>query len=73
MAQLFREMRASVAVTDENPGTEMFTTLLDEAMANEAAARSTRGIGEALYRQLAQRLQGVQPATNGTGHGDGTD
>lgn len=59
LAQLFREMRASVpSDTAEDPGgaQEMFTAMLDDAVAVEAARRSTRGLGEALYRQLSARL-----------------
>lgn len=59
LAQLFREMRASVpSGLAEDPGgaQEMFTAMLDDAVAVEAARRSTRGLGEALYRQLSARL-----------------
>lgn len=64
VAQMFREMRATVASEDADPGAETYTAMLDDAMANEAARRSTRGLGEALYRQLARRLDG--PSTDGT-------
>jgi flagellar protein FlgJ len=59
LAQLFREMRASLpegGLTDASPGQDLFTGLFDDAIATEAARRSTRGLGEALYRQLAARL-----------------
>lgn len=55
LSQMFREMRATV----ETPGgqaEEMYQSMLDDTVASEAAARSTRGLGEALYRQLASRL-----------------
>ena len=57
--QLFQAMRASVpqdGVLDAAPGQEMFTQLFDERIADEAARRMPRGIGEALYRQLAAKL-----------------
>jgi len=57
--QLFQAMRQSVpqdGVIDAAPGQEMFTQLFDEKLANEASNRMTRGLGEALYRQLAARL-----------------
>ena len=62
LAQLFREMRASVqhASGDSDPGREMFSGLFDESVAMEAARRSTNGLGEALYRQLAGRLDQVK-------------
>jgi len=57
--QLFKAMRASVpkgGLIDDAPGEEMFTSLMDERLASEAAERMRRGMGEALYRQLARRL-----------------
>ncbi len=57
--QLFQAMRASVprdGILEDAPGQEMFTSVLDEKLASEAAARSQRGVGEALFRQLSRRL-----------------
>jgi len=57
--QLFQAMRASVpkgGLFESSPGEEMFTSLLDERLASEAAGRLQRGMGEALYRQLARSL-----------------
>ena len=57
--QLFQAMRQSVpqdGAIGEAPGQEMFTQLFDEKMANQASQRMTRGVGEALYRQLSARL-----------------
>ncbi len=57
--QLFQAMRASVpheGLLTQNPGEEMFTQMLDERMAAEAADHMPRGLSEALYRQLAGRL-----------------
>jgi Rod binding domain-containing protein len=58
LAQLFKEMRSSVEqdAVDSGPGQEMFSGMFDETMAMEAGKRSTHGLGEALYRQLAARL-----------------
>ena len=57
--QLFQAMRASVP-QDENgdavPGRQLFTSLLDERLADVAAERMKGGLGEALYRQLVKRL-----------------
>lgn len=60
LQQLFQAMRASVpsgGLAGPSPGEDLFTALLDQTVASEAAARSTRGLGEALYRQLARRLE----------------
>jgi flagellar protein FlgJ len=57
--QLFQAMRASVPQDDlvgHVPGQEMFTAIMDERLASEAAQRMRGGLGESLYRQLARRL-----------------
>lgn len=72
VTQLFKEMRATIPAEDAVPGQEMFTGLLDEALASEMARRSTRGVGEALYRQLAARLGGGDVPANGSGNDDGS-
>ena len=57
--QLFQAMRASVPQDDvvgHVPGQEMFTSIMDERLASEAAQRMRGGLGESLYRQLARRL-----------------
>ncbi len=59
VAQLFREMRATIPADEADPGQDMYTGLMDDALANQAAERSTRGLGEALYRQLAARFHGT--------------
>jgi flagellar protein FlgJ len=57
--QLFKAMRASVpegGITEAAPGRELFTSLLDERLASQAAERMKGGLGDALYRQMARRL-----------------
>ncbi len=56
--QLLQAMRASVPQENSlsGPGGEMFQSMLDEKMASVAATRETRGLADALYRQLARRL-----------------
>jgi Rod binding domain-containing protein len=57
--QLFQAMRQSVpdgGLGDSSPGEEMFTAMLDEQLAKEAAFKWERGLGEQLYRQLSRRL-----------------
>ena len=63
VAQLFREMRATIPEDEAVPGQDMYTGLMDDALAGQAAERSAHGLGEALYRQLAARF-------NGTDHGN---
>jgi flagellar protein FlgJ len=57
--QLFQAMRATVpedGPTEAAAGQEMFTSMLDDRLAGEAAQRMQHGIGEALYRQLSRGL-----------------
>jgi Rod binding domain-containing protein len=65
--QLFQAMRASVpnaAPGSDAPAQQLFDAMLDETMAERAAQRSNRGIGEALYHQLERRLGGAGPNAN---------
>lgn len=58
--QLFQAMRASVPESEglgSDPGRQLFTQLFDERVAAAASERMHRGIGDALYRQLAARLE----------------
>jgi flagellar protein FlgJ len=57
--QLFQAMRASVpagGLGEPSPGEEMFTAMLDEQLAKEAAFNWERGLGEQIYRQLSRRM-----------------
>lgn len=57
--QLFQAMRQSVpdgGMGESSPGEEMFTAMLDEQLAKEAALNWDHGIGEQLYKQLSRRL-----------------
>lgn len=57
--QLFQAMRATVpngGVVEQSEGERMFTAMLDERFSDLAAGRLSRGLGEALYRQLSRHL-----------------
>ncbi len=70
VAQLFREMRATIP-GDEETGSEqeLFVSMLDDTLAREMAGR-TRGLGEALYRQLVARLDGSVQGHEGAARGE---
>lgn len=70
IAQMFREMRATVPADESSPGQDMFSGLMDDALANIAAEKSTRGVGDALYRQLSARLRADHDTSNGAGDGN---
>jgi Rod binding domain-containing protein len=65
MNQLFQAMRSSTAQTagEDTPAQEMFTGLFDQQVAGMAAGHESRGLGEALYHQLARRLDATAPAS----------
>jgi Rod binding domain-containing protein len=59
LRQLFSAMRSSVPADDQfapSQGEEIFTGLLDDRLASDAAEKLDRGVGEVLYRQLSRRL-----------------
>jgi peptidoglycan hydrolase FlgJ len=63
--QLFKAMRATVepgGLTSNSLGEELFTGIMDQTCADQAAQGSDRGIGGALYRQLRAR---ILPPQNG--------
>jgi Rod binding domain-containing protein len=67
--QLFQAMRSSVTQTggEDTPAQEMFTGLFDQQVAGMAAGHESRGLGEALYHQLARRLDASAPAAGEKG------
>jgi len=62
--QLFQAMRASVAPveSEDAPARETYTAMFDQQLADAGPARETRGLGEALYHQLARRLDAATAA-----------
>ena len=70
--QLFKAMRDTVPESGSafgRAGQEMFGGIMDEHLAEEAAAQLSRDLGQALYRQLSGSSEGVGgPGTvGGTG------
>lgn len=59
LEQLFKAMRGTVpegGPFSGGPGEEIFSELMDQHTASEAAGQGAGGLGEALYRQLARSL-----------------
>lgn len=66
--QLFQAMRRSVpdgGFLQKSEGEEMFTSMLDQRLADLTAQRAGKGPGEALYRQLCKRLDAAERANGG--------
>ncbi len=60
LSQLFRAMRETVpddeGLLSSTMGEEIFSAMYDETISALAARQMHRGLGDALYRQLSQRL-----------------
>ena len=64
MTQLFAAMRASVpqgGLVESGAGRDLFTSMLDDCLADLAAQRLRGGVGDALYRQLSRALGTAAP------------
>jgi Rod binding domain-containing protein len=60
-SQLLSAMRETVqhdGILEQDSGQEMFTSMLDQKIADTSAAHSTHGLGQRLYDQLSRRLPG---------------
>jgi flagellar protein FlgJ len=67
--QLFQAMRATVpheGIVAQSGGEDLFDSMLDQRLSELSAARSTRGLGEALYRQLSRHLPAGPSTRTGT-------
>ncbi len=70
MSQLFQAMRGSESAAPEVSGGsagETFRAMMDDQIAERAAMRMDRGIGEALYRQLSRNLPPLPTGTASKG------
>lgn len=59
LSQLFAAMRATATSLDGGQTSseeKLFTQMLDDRISELAALRSSRGLGDALYRQLSRHL-----------------
>ena len=66
LRELIRSMRATVpegGLLDSSTSQELFTSLLDDQLASDAAQRLRGGIGDALFNQLRRVLaEGDHPS-----------
>lgn len=59
LKQMLDAMRKSIpdsGLLESSSAEDTFTSLLDDRLASAAAQRTQGGLGEAIYRQLARRL-----------------
>jgi len=62
--QLFKAMRETVpqdGAVDGGQGEQMFTSMMDEKLADQLPGQWHHGIGEGLIRQLRQAMSSNQP------------
>lgn len=77
MLQAMRDAVPEGGLLETSTGEKVFREMFDEEMARQAAARSERGLAQALYRQLARHLPadaggtGAQPGMAEGGHDGG--
>lgn len=71
LAQLFQAMRATVPADGAGQAEQQFQAMLDDTLAGQATLRTERGLGEALYRQLARHLDAARAAQETLGAHDG--
>lgn len=61
---LFRQMKATIiksGLVEEDPGREIFETMLDEELMEQASQRGSLGLADMLYKQLS-RQYGISPS-----------
>lgn len=61
---LFRQMKATIiksGLVEEDPGREIFETMLDEELMEQASKRGSLGLADMLYKQLS-RQYGISPS-----------
>jgi len=66
LSYLFRAMRATVPADGlfaPDEGQSLMTSMLDDELAQSAAARMRGGLGDALYHQLSRALPAQGPAS----------
>lgn len=60
LGMMYKQMKASIPKSELIPsdaGREMFESMLDDALVEEASKGNGYGLGDALYRQLSARLK----------------
>lgn len=66
--EMFKAMRSTVpegGLVDVGMGEDVFSTLLDQHLAEASASRDDRGIGRALYRHFAEAYLTAQTTDEG--------
>ncbi|MDP4093807.1 MAG: rod-binding protein [Bacillota bacterium] len=65
---MYKEMKATVPKSDlipEDSGNDIFTSMMDEDLMNEASKGNGIGLGDMLYKQLSKQLQNTYKVEDG--------
>lgn len=60
MNMMYKQMKATVPKSDlipEQSGREIFQSMLDDELVNQASERSSFGLAETLYKQLSRQVK----------------
>lgn len=64
--QLLRAMRRTIPAAQSSYATQMYTDMMDEALAQQLAHSDQFGLGKTLYEKLSPYLQTSKRVTGGT-------
>ncbi|MCX7749082.1 MAG: rod-binding protein [Clostridia bacterium] len=68
---MYKQMKAAIPKSDLIPsdtGKDIFSTMLDEKLMEEAAKSNRVGMADALYKQLSKRLNSSYKPSSGGSH-----
>ncbi len=58
LGMIYKSMRATIIKSDlveQDPGTDIFESMLDDSLMEQASETGSFGLAEALYRQLSKQ------------------
>jgi Rod binding domain-containing protein len=63
--QLLRAMRRTIPATQSSYATQMYTDMMDEALAQQLAQSDQFGLGRLLYEKLCPYVQATEKVSGG--------
>ncbi|MCR4436419.1 MAG: rod-binding protein [Clostridiales bacterium] len=69
---MYKQMKATVPkwdVVEEDPGMEIFDSMLDDQLVEEASKTGRLGLGDMLYKQLSQQMKSTYRLDDGNDKG----
>lgn len=65
---LYKQMKATIVKSDlleEDPGTDIFESMLDDQLMEQASKTGSLGLAESLYKQLSKQYGRQEPGSSG--------